>query len=283
MARLLIFIWALLACTAGGAVRALADPVAVPTLSRPVTDFSGTLDRAQVAQLEARLLAFEQRQGSQIAVLIVPTTQPEAIEQFAIRVAEQWKIGRRNIDDGAILVVARNDRALRIEAGYGLEGALNDATSKRIIDDIIVPRFRQDNFYGGIDAGIDAMMTVIAGEPLPPPNRVNAADGEAGWRQLLPAALVAAMVFGGILRVVLGRVVGATVTGGLIGAAAWLFAGMLSIALLAGLLGFLFTLLGGGRGGMYPGHGPAPGGGRHGGGWSGGGGGFGGGGASGRW
>src|SRR6185295_10628044 len=118
---------------------------------------------------EQKLAAFEARKGSQIAVLIVPTTRPEAIEPYSIRVVEQWKLGRKGVDDGALLLVAKNDRALRIEVGYGLEGVLPDATANRIIEDIIVPRFKTGDLYAGVDAGVDAMIKVVDGEPLPPP------------------------------------------------------------------------------------------------------------------
>jgi uncharacterized protein len=279
-------IWLLLVFLVGalcGFAHAQSGLVAVPQLTRPVTDLSATLTGDQVAQLEARLRAFEERKGSQIAVLVVPTTKPEVIEQYAIRVAEQWKVGRKKVDDGAILVVAKDDRALRIEVGYGLEGALNDATAKRIVEDIIVPRFRQGDFDGGIAAGVDSMMKVIDGEPLPGPDPSRSQGADAGIKQLLPVVLVAAVVLGGILRAALGRFPGAAVTGGIIGIAAWLLAGAAAIALIAGALGFLFTLVGGGRmglAGLYMGHGRGHGGG---GGWGGGGGGFGGGGSSGRW
>lgn len=268
--------------------------VPVPELSRPVTDLTATLTAEQAAQLEAALRAFEQRKGSQVAVLIVPTTQPEAIEQFAIRVAEKWKVGRKKVDDGAILVVAKDDRALRIEVGYGLEGALNDATSKRIIEETVLPHFRKNDYYGGITAGLNSMMKVIDGEPLPAAENAARGREEGGIGGMLPVALVAAVVLGGVLRAVLGRVAGAAITGGVIGVGAWLIAGAVTAALLAGGIAFLFTLFGGGRmgglggialgrghGGGWTGGGGFSGGG--GGGWSGGGGGFGGGGASGRW
>jgi uncharacterized protein len=264
---------------------AAADLVAVPPLTSRIVDLSATLSADQQAQLETRLREFEQRKGSQIAVLIVPTTQPEAIEQYAIRVAEQWKIGRKKADDGAILVIAKNDRALRIEVGYGLEGALNDATSKRLIDDIIVPRFKQADFYGGIQAGVDSMIKVIDGETLPAVARQDPGSDSVDIRQLLPVVLVAAVVLGGVLRSVIGRVPGAVLTGGVIGLAAWFIAGLALTAIVAGALGFFFTLMGGrmGMGGIYMGHGHHGGGGRGSGGFRGGGGGFGGGGSSGRW
>lgn len=264
--------------------------VAVPPLKSPVTDLTGTLTREQVASLEQMLHSFEARKGSQIAVLMVPSTAPEPVEQYALRVAEQWKIGRLKIDDGAILVVAKNDRALRIEVGYGLEGALNDATASRIIREVIVPRFRENDFYGGINAGVDRMIRVIDGEPLPAPAR-SAPQVEGGIWQLLPVLLIVALVVGAVLRAVLGRVFGALTTGGAVGAVAWIIAGALGVALIAALLAFFFTLAGGGSGRRY--YGGFPGGfgggvGRGGGfggggGFRGGGGSFGGGGASGRW
>ena len=167
--------------------------VAVPPLRSPVTDLTGTLTREQIASLEQMLHSFQARKGSQIAVLMVPSTAPEPIEQYALRVAEQWKIGRAKIDDGAILVVARNDRALRIEVGYGLEGALNDATASRIIREVIVPRFREGDFFGGISAGVDRMIRLIDGEPLPAPAR-SAPQAGSGIGQLLPVLLILAVV-----------------------------------------------------------------------------------------
>jgi uncharacterized protein len=268
--------------------------VAVPPLTARVTDLTGTLTREQQAGLERMLQEFEARKGSQLAVLLVPTTAPEAIEQFALRVAEQWKVGRKKIDDGAILVVAKDDRTLRIEVGYGLEGVLNDATASRIIREVIVPRFREGDFYGGINAGLDRMMRVIDGEPLPAPAK-QGLPAEGGFLQILPILLILALVGGSILRAVLGRFLGAAATGGAVGFLAWTLAGAMAIALLAGVLAFFFTLMGGalGRrsyggfpGGIYGGglgRGGSWGGGLGGGGFRGGGGSFGGGGASGRW
>jgi len=156
---------ALMLCWAFAAV---AD-VAVPPLTGRVVDKTATLSSSDVASLDQTLKDFEARKGSQLAVLIVPTTQPETIEQYSLRVAEAWKIGRRKIDDGAILVVAKDDRKLRIEVGYGLEGALTDVTSKRIIDEIITPSFRSGNFAAGISAGVDRIIRVVDGEKLPAP------------------------------------------------------------------------------------------------------------------
>ena len=256
----------------------------VPPLTGRVTDQTATLSAEQKATLEQTLQAFEARKGSQIAVLIVPTTAPETIEQYALRVAELWKLGRKKVDDGAILVVAKTDRALRIEVGYGLEGALNDATSKRIISETIAPRFKQEDFYGGIAAGIDQIIRVVDGEPLPE-SKAKPVGSFANIQQYIPVIFILALVIGGMLRSALGRFPGALVTGGAVGVVAWLFAGAVSIALVAGGIALLFTLLSGGMGGRgVGGHYGGFGGGRMGGGgFSGGGGGFGGGGASGRW
>src|SRR5262245_41043112 len=148
---------------------AAAAEAPVPPLKSRVTDLTATLTPDQRAALEAKLATFETKKGAQVAVLIVPTTQPEAIEQYSIRVAEQWKLGRKRVDDGAILVIAKNDRKLRIEVGRGLEGAIPDAIAKRIVSDVIAPRFREGDFYGGITAGVDRILRTIEGEPLPPP------------------------------------------------------------------------------------------------------------------
>jgi uncharacterized protein len=283
-ARAAFLAFALLGSAGAGA------QVPVPPLTGRVTDQTATLTAAQKAALEQTLQAFEARKGSQLAVLIVPTTAPETIEQYALRVAEQWKLGRKKVDDGALLVVAKTDRALRIEVGYGLEGALNDATSKRIISEIIAPRFKQGDFYGGITAGVDRMIRVIDGEPLPKPGG-KPAGGMTAIQQYVPVLFILALVIGGVLRSMLGRFPGALVTGGTVAGVAWLFAGAVSVALAAGVIALLFTLLGGGMGGPGAGGyrggfgGRGFGGGRFGGGggFSGGGGGFGGGGASGRW
>ena len=254
--------------------------VAVPPLKQRVTDLTATLDAQQTQALESRLAAFEAKKGAQLAILIVPTTQPETIEQFGIRVVDAWKLGRKGVDDGALLLVAKDDRELRIEVGYGLEGALNDATAHRIIDEIIVPRFKSGEFYPGIDAGTAAMMQVIEGEPLPSP-RV-AASGKYDIESLLFIAFGLVVVVGGMLRAMLGRFPAAVLMGGVLGGLAWLTVAPLLVALLVGLMAFVFVLLGGGGRGFGGG---GFGGGSYGGGggFSGGGGGFGGGGASGRW
>jgi uncharacterized protein len=268
----------------GSSVRA---EVGVPPLTVRVTDLTTTLTRAQVQALEETLKDFETRKGSQLAVLIVPTTQPETIEQYGIRVAEQWKLGRKGIDDGAILIVAKNDRTLRIEVGYGLEGVLNDATAKRIGSDTIVPRFRQGDFAGGIREGVDRMISVIEGEPLPEPAADSTQEG-SDLRHYALVALLFAFFMGGFLRSILGRLPGGLVTGGVLAYLAWLVSGAVSVALVAALIGFAVTLFGGGLirpmiGGIAGGRSRGTGFGTGLGGFRGGGGGFGGGGASGRW
>jgi len=274
----------LLACAA-----ARAD-VAVPPLTARVTDLTGTLAPAQAAALESRLADFEARKGAQLAVLLVPTTAPETIEQYALRVAEAWRLGRKGVDDGALLLVATDDRTLRIEVGYGLEGALPDATARRIVDEVIVPYFRRGDFPGGIDAGVTRMMAVIDGEPLPAPAARPSADGPEGLLPLLPVLLVFTVTFGAALKRALGQLPGALATAGLAGFVAWLALGVVAVALFAAFAAFVITLgsrTGPGRwashrrGGGWGGGGFSGGGG--GGGFSGGGGGFGGGGASGRW
>jgi len=255
--------------------------VPVPALLGHVTDQTKTLTLEQLAVLEQTLSAFEARKGSQLAVLIVPSTTPEAIEQFALRVAEQWKLGRKKVDDGAILVVAKNDRALRMEVGYGLEGALSDITSKRIISETITPRFKQGDFFGGIEAGVAQIIKVVEGEPLPDPSSRPTGSYD-DVRQMLPVLFIVALAVGGILRSALGKVPGALVTGAVVSVLAWFVIGTLFLSVVAGLGALVFTLVGSTR--MLYGIGGLGGGGRGGGGgFRGGGGGFGGGGASGRW
>ncbi len=163
----LLSLWLL--CGAGFA--AADEPQAVARLVARVNDSTATLTAQQRGLLEAKLTAFEGEKGAQIAVLIVPTVKPETVEQYALRVVEATKLGRRGTDDGALLLVAKDDRKLRIEVGYGLEGALNDATAKRIISETIGPRFKQGDYYGGIDAGITQLIGLVDGEPLPEPDQ----------------------------------------------------------------------------------------------------------------
>ena len=264
-----------------------AAQVLVPPLTGHVTDQTGTLTAEQKATLEQTLSAFEARKGSQVAVLMVATSAPEEIEPFALRVAEQWKLGRKRVDDGAILVVAKDDRAMRIEVGNGLEGALTDLTSKRIISETILPQFKSQDFYGGITAGVGQIIRVIDGEPLPAPGN-KPVGGTGNLQQYLPVLFILALAVGGVLRAALGKVPGSLVTGGVVAVIAWFVVGAVSMALGAGLIALFVTLLGGGMGargfgGYYGGGGRSGSGGGGGGGFSGGGGGFGGGGASGRW
>jgi uncharacterized protein len=258
-----------------------AAEVAVPPLSARVTDLTGTLNDVDRAVLEKKIETFERAKGSQIAVLIVPTTQPETIEQYGIRVAEAWKIGRGRVDDGAILLVAKDDRAVRIEVGRGLEGVLPDVIAKRILEETIVPRFRAGDIRGGISDGVDRMMKVIEGEPLPPPSPRTEYQGVpqgAIW-----VAFVVPLVIGGLIRLAHHRGTGALVAGGLSGALGmWLIGASSAVLILALFCAVIvFGAGSGGRGGWASGG--FGGGGFGGGGFSGGGGGFGGGGASGRW
>ncbi len=271
--------------------------IAVPELRARVNDLTGTLDLQQQSRIEQTLKAFEAKKGSQIAVLIVASTQPETIDQFGIRVAEKWKIGRKKIDDGAILIVAKEDRHLRIETGYGLEGALNDATASRIINEIIVPKFKQGDFAGGVEAGVARMVSIIEGEPLPEPKpqaQFGGGAGEGDFFSFLPIAFILTIVVGSILRAMFGRFLGSLATGGVTGFVAMAIIGVMGVAVTSGVIAFILTLLwgssGGGRGGGFPGGfggggmgGGGWSGGGGGGGWGGGGGGFGGGGASGQW
>lgn len=266
------------------------DLPAVPRLVARVTDQTATLAPDQRQQLESRLADFERQKGAQVALLIVPTVGPEGVEQYALRVVESWKLGRQGVDDGALLLVAKDDRKLRIEVGYGLEGALNDATAKRIISETIAPRFKQGDYYGGIDAGLTAMIKVIGGEPLPEPRRASTAtaDDEFDLEAMLPIGFILIFVVGGILRAIFGRFLGAGIVGGVAGVLASLLFSSLFIAVIAGLVAFVFSLFagiggGGGGGRGWSSGGSSWGGGSGGGGFSGGGGSFGGGGASGSW
>jgi uncharacterized protein len=271
------------------AFSAIAD-VAVPPLTGRVVDQTATLSGSDIAALTQSLQSLEARKGSQVAVLIVPTTAPETIEQYSIRVAEAWKIGRKKIDDGALLVVAKDDRKLRIEVGYGLEGALNDATAKRIIDEVITPRFRSGDFSGGISAGVERIIGVIDGEKLPAPQQRRDSGLLSDIDPFNPFVLVAVFVLGAILRTTLGRLIGSAATGGLVGVLAWLFFGSLVVSIIAAAIAFLFTMLGesiassnGGQRNWSGGGGSFSGSSSGSGGFSGGGGSFGGGGASGSW
>jgi uncharacterized protein len=303
MSKAAAFVLALFLCWAGAA---RAD-VAVPPLTGRVVDLTGTLSSDQIAAQTQRLKDLEKRKGSQVAVLIVPTTQPETIEQYSIRAAEAWKIGRRKIDDGALLVVAKDDHKLRIEVGYGLEGALPDVTARRIIDEVIVPQFRRGDFDGGITAGITRIIGVIDGEPLPAPAPEVSHGEDLSWLEFLnplnPFVIFGVFIVGATMRGLFGRLFGSMATGGVIGVLAWYLAGSIAAA---GLIWVVISALtffadaifavnqgairssrgGGWSGGSYSGGGGWSGGSNWSssdGGFSGGGGSFGGGGASGSW
>src|SRR6266702_204589 len=276
-----------------GLVSARAE-VAVPPLKAHVTDLTGTLSASQLRDLDSRLSDFERGKGSQIAVLMLPSTQPETIEEYSIRVAEAWKIGRARVDDGVILVVARDDRKLRVEVGRGLEGTIPDAVAKRVVSDVIAPHFRSGDFYGGDAAGTDALMKLIEGEGLPAPRSRVTVNGVHRTIDLQTIFLlfVALVLTDAIFRRLFGRVIGAGISGGIVGAIVWLAAGAVAFAVIGGLIGFVVALVnglgsrrgnwasGGWSGGGWSGGGGFGGGG---GGFSGGGGGFSGGGASGSW
>jgi len=282
---------ALLLCWA---FSAWAD-VAVPPLTGRVVDQTGTLSADDIATLTQTLRGLELRKGSQVAVLIVPTTEPETIEQYSIRVAEAWKIGRKKVDDGALLVVAKNDRKLRIEVGYGLEGALTDVTARRIIDEIITPKFKSGDFAGGISAGVDRIVGVVDGEPLPAPEPQQSFGGSDRFDLMFnPLIIFGIFVGGAILRTVLGRLIGSVAAGGAVGVLAWFLIGSLVFSVISALVAFAFTMFAestassNGRSGGWSGGGSSWGGSSGGsssdsGGFSGGGGSFGGGGASGSW
>ena len=282
LAGLLLCLFSLFAGAAPGADA--SGLVAIPPLTARVTDLTSTLNGEQKAMLEQQLADLEARKGAQLVVLILPSTQPETIEQFGIRLFEAWTVGRKGVDDGVMLIVAKDDRRLRIEVGYGLEGALNDATAKRIISETITPQFKNGDFPGGITAGAAAISKIIEGEQLPEPSatgggQMNIDDVPEG---LLIGLLIAIMLGGTLLRHLLGNLVGSGLVGCVTGGLGWFFVGG-TVGIIGGaLLGIFLAVFGldivlsgifsgGGRGGSG------------GGGFSGGGGSGGGGGASGSW
>ncbi|MEW6560249.1 MAG: YgcG family protein, partial [Pseudomonadota bacterium] len=216
---------ALWLCCAAFGLNAQAALVPIPPLTSPVTDLTGTLTPEQTATLDQELRAFAARKGSQIAVLIVPSTAPEAIEQYSIRVVDAWKLGRKDQDDGVLLLVAKDDRAMRIEVGYGLEGAIPDAIAKRIIAEIIAPQFRQGDYFGGIQAGLQQLMKLIDGEQLPPPQARPAGEGRSSAHEIGLMVLFGAVVAGSVLRAVLGRTVGAGLSALIAGGVGWWLVG----------------------------------------------------------
>lgn len=297
-----IYFIAILALTCCGFF-CLAQPAAaqelqaIPALSAHVMDTTGTLDAAQKQALEAKLAAFEASRGAQIVVLMVPSTQPEDITAYVQRVGDSWKIGRKDIGDGLLLVVAKNDRKVRIATAKTLEGAIPDLAARQIIDSALTPRFKQGDFAGGLDAAAEQIMARISGENLPLPASNDKQGGKQGfqWTDMAVFLFFAVPIGARVLSGVLGRKGGAITTGGVVGLLAWVFTSSLLLAGGAALVATLFGLfaslgsLGGfGRGASSGWGGPSGGsswGGSGGGGGfsSGGGGDFGGGGASGDW
>lgn len=298
----------LLACMALGSLwpfaPAQAQPLQpVPALTAHVMDQTGTLSAADVATLERQLTEFEQRRGTQIVVLLVPTTAPEDIADYTQRLGDAWKIGRRDVGDGLLFVVALNDRRMRIAPAKTLEGAIPDVLARRILDQVVTPAFQRGDFAGGIRAALTHLQARIEGEELPLPYArasARAPVGETDWFQVAVLLIAAVPIIGSALRSFLGNTLGSVVTGGVAGFLAWNLSGLVWLAIMAGLLGLLASLFltqlpvsppRGGRGGRGGWGGPSGGGWGGGGGWSSGGGGFssggggnfGGGGASGRW
>jgi len=264
-----------------------AELATIPALQSPVTDLTQTLTADQQAQLAQKLSTFEDKKGSQIALLIVSTTQPEDIGQYAIRVVDLWKIGREKSDDGVLLLIAKDDRKIRIEVGYGLEGAIPDVYAKRIIADVISPKLKQGDFYGGLDAGINQIISLVDAETLPTPE--NQENNDINVSDFLPVLLFGGLISGLLLRIFFGSFLGSAFNGGLMGGVVILLGLAPSTALVFGIIAFFFTMTiknitildgyssgsgSGNNGGGFSGSS---------GGWSGGGGGFGGGGASGDW
>jgi uncharacterized protein len=268
----------------------------VPDLRARIMDQTGTLDAASLASIERKLEAFEQARGSQVVVLMVDTTAPEDIADYTQRLGDAWKIGRKDVGDGVLFVIAKSDRRLRIATAKTLEGAIPDLMARRIIDQVVTPAFRNGDFAGGIEAGVDHILARIAGEELPLPQAKNQAVG-AEWMDMLIFMVFAVPIGSAVLRSIFGNKLGTLLTGIGSGGLAWLLTSVFWIAAGAGLLGMLAALFiqhlpaqassgggRGGRGGGWGGHGGGFGGGRGGGGFSSGGGGnFGGGGASGSW
>jgi uncharacterized protein len=284
---LMLFLASSMLCIA----QAQAALVEVPAFKSFVTDLTQSLSPDQQAQLEAKLAAFSAEKGSQIAVLIVPTVQPEDIAQYSIRVTDAWKLGREKQDDGVLIVIAKDDRKMRIEVGYGLEGPIPDLIAKRVISEIIAPKFKQNDMAGGLNDGVDKLIGLVAGEQLAPPDKK--ANKNMGFDNWLALFVISTMIIGGVLVDKMGRFFGSVTTGGILGGAGWLVAGALGTAAFVGVMAFIFSMLiplifSPGKGGILGGGGF--GGGGFGGGSSGGsswggggGGGFGGGGASGDW
>lgn len=280
-------LWGLaLACLGWCTAWAQAAVQPVPALRAHVMDDSGTLTAAEVAALEQELASFEQKHGTQIAVLLVPSTAPEDIADYTQRVAEAWKLGRARVGDGLLLVVAVQDRRVRIAPYKALEGAVPDVLAKRIIDQQIVPAFRRGDYAGGLRGALTQLQAHITGEALPEPSAPTPrpqVEGQVDEFDLIEAGmllLVAVPLVSGVLRQILGQRLGSVLGAGAAGWLVWQISGRVWLALLAGLIGFFLGLFS--RALPTPRYGPHPGGwGGHGGGWHSGGGGFGGGGGGG--
>lgn len=265
----------------------------VPALSAHVTDTVGLLPEDRRQALESQLVQLEKDKGAQLAVFIVSTTRPEPIESYSLRVAEAWRLGRKGVDDGVLFVVARDDRRMRVEVGYGLEGAVPDAIAKRIVAEVVAPRFKAGDFPGGIEAGVAALVARINGEalPAPAPSAAGADDQQMGLEEALVLGIIFTLVVGSVLKAIFGRLLGSTIAAGIVGVGAWTLTSVLLVGAVGAVLAFIFSLVAGSGGAGRIGGGPTIGGGfgggfggrGGGGGWSGGGGGFGGGGASGGW
>ncbi|KPU90997.1 hypothetical protein APR49_41205, partial [Variovorax paradoxus] len=240
---------ALLAVVLGwAALPAFAQaPLPVPALTARVIDQTGTLDAAQRAGLETKLAAFEQRKGSQIAVLMVPTTQPEDIESYTQRVGDAWKIGRKGVGDGLLVIVAKDDRRMRIAPAKALEGAVPDLAAARIVDEEMKPRFRNGDFAGGINAAVDRLIGLVDGEPLPEPARDGGDRGSQGfdWENLAIFLFVGVFIGAPIVRAILGKTLGSVVMGGGIGVVAFFLTTSLVIAVLAGMVALVVSLASG--------------------------------------
>lgn len=264
-----------------------AELIAIPALQTRVTDLTQTLTADQQDQLEAKLKVFELEKGSQIAVLIVPSTKPEEIEQYSIRVVDAWKLGREKPDDGILILVAKNDHKMRIEVGQGLEGAIPDLIAKRVISEVMSPSFKQGDYYDGINNATDKLMGLVSGEKLAPPSP-QTSHSNMSFDNSLAFFVVGCMVVGAFLSSILGRFFGAGATAGIIGAVSWFILGTLGMSIFVGIVAFFFTLImpyifDGTRGGGTYSSGGFGGGGHGHDSFSGGGGGFSGGGASGDW
>lgn len=259
-----------------------------PVLTGRVVDEAGILSPAARAELDAQLAAHEKATSNQVVVVTLKSLQGDDIADYGYQLGRHWGIGQKGKNNGVLLIVAPNERKLRIEVGYGLEGVLTDAESRVIIESVIKPYFKQGNYDQGVRAGVSAILAALGGELQAPPPPTAASDGQGMYGLLIMALFVGQFIFGALARRASTgkRFVAASVFGVIAGVIAWLFAGLL-VALVIAVVVFLFMLLAGGRmgpgGSGYGNWGSGGWSGGGGGGFSGGGGSFGGGGASGDW